>query len=220
MSFTTENMSFNLPLKYIAKSTRNIYHLHVSNMTYQTDILPNVQMCQDSTLCVLNISTSKLLFLNLTLHEFSYTGENNTDSCDYAGVSAYDVGIYTHHIKTECVRPIISRTFTPRFKIVHVMENGDKLGQNIWSNIAFLRSHYPQLNDSIKLYSRYQGTIIVMYSFPDYGQLSFRINVQLSLCQDVPVNLEFCETGFTETYDNNFLWHLKEAKLHMEEWKE
>ncbi len=139
--------------------------------------LSSSEMCQDRIVCVVKFETERKLRLNVTLSEFSYVGDRNTDTCDYAGVAIYDsVQNSVKLLSTECVKHHIGNTHQ------RICVENQTFSFDYSYNVTKFQYAYPSFSKLLTFYSRNNEFLVVLYSFRQYGSIKVKIGIAVTKC--------------------------------------
>ena len=123
---------------------------------------------------LLKLQTKSGFHLNLSVTDMSYMGQNNTETCSYAGVAAYE---NESEISTLCLK---SRN---RFDL---------------SNY----NHSEYVFQTI--YSSNENLLVVLYSYELYGSINLTLTVSTTTCELKPVSIcdgeQFKQTDLPHIY--------------------
>ncbi len=148
----------------------------ISSESQSSFHLPNSFLCPSVTLCVISLSGKPVEKVNLTLTQFRYHGDWDTDACGYAGAAVYDVMWNVHELFTvECVTlniPYISRHYAS-----HASRNPYRYTRK---GINYHRS----------IVSKNSELLLIFYFHKEYGDMS--LSVQFGPLDCIVMNLNFC----------------------------
>ncbi len=135
-----------------------------------TTFYSNLYLCEECTTHFLMLNTDHGYHLNMTIDNISQVGENNTESCDYAGLAAYDSDT---EITTVC---LIQRNNS----------SGKQCSYMFDSSISYRFQN---------IYSRTNVLVLVLYSFIKYARMTADITIRSTPCK--PKSINTCYFGNT-----------------------
>ncbi len=113
--------------------------------------------CYSNPACLVTVETTPGFHLNLSVVDILYFGQNNTDTCSYAGLSAYES---ESEISTTCVKT----------------NNRLELANYQYTKYGFQN-----------IYSSNHSLLLVFYSFKEYGNIQLTMRISTTRCKPKPV---------------------------------
>ena len=146
--------------------------IHLLPQSYSSITYPDHQFCKKCAQFVLKINTNSTFYINASVLNMTHNGANNTVSCNYAGLAAYDKETETAVV---CQKPHYSSDV---LDLPHVGSNMPYVLQSIFSTDSFMT--------------------LVLYSYPEYVNTNMVLSLRTTTCKPRTVNL--CEGGRSDIY--------------------
>ncbi len=119
---------------------------------------PAHRNCGDYKFCAIYLTTTLGMMINLSITDIKYKGQNNTSTCSFGGLAAFDAGT---EISTVCLKPN------------HILET-TTFGEN---NYVFPN-----------IYSKGNHMHLFLYFYKEYGHIYFELNLSTTHCRSILVN--------------------------------
>ncbi len=155
---------------------------------------PEIFNCFPQSVCVIKLSTSPGLRFNFTLSNFRYKGEPNTDSCAYAGVWLFD----TQDTSTFPLRKIYHgcpqefHGTSYKFGCYQNVDVPFRERYHYLYGIASTSEVFMDENHTKSVYSEENKAVIVLHSFPEYGNISVHLEICSTSC--IVILADLCQS--------------------------
>ncbi len=156
-----------------AGSSISSTHVFVEPSLTNAHLLPNVMFCGSSDHCLFSLKTRSTLRINLTMHNFQFSGSRDMGDCTYAGFIIHDPE--ANYTMTECV-PTLYMHWSPQV-FMNFIVYAKFANQDQFRSIC---SH----SNEMKLY---------LFSYKEYANLSVSVVVETT---EYPViTIDACQSS-------------------------
>ncbi len=148
---------------------------------------PSTVFCKQSSFCILQLKTTKKTAVNITMTDFSFSGDVLTENCSHAGLAFYDE-TNTHSFSlsyTECIK-----YHTGLIHHGHCFRKLWKTSQEVFlvENFSKFEHTYPQLSDNKAFVSMRNTLLAVFYHYKGYGDLNLTMFAFSTQCAGVTID--------------------------------
>ncbi len=142
------------------------------------NILSKSNICTIENISIIKLKTLKNLALNISLSDFAYSGESNTEQCDYAGVAMYDVKNKSfEHVSTMCVKQYFGGR---HHKVCYSTWEGSYIFAKDFVSCKYT---YPNSSDTKAVFSQTHEFLLVVYFYREYGSLQLNVSAHITHCK-------------------------------------
>lgn len=162
-------------------------------------------ICTFCPVCVVKLTQTKQLGMQVTFGNVTYEGEANTENCSYAGVAIYEATeVSFSRALTECFKKHLGMRFKMLWKKTTEFPYVFKGFIKIYSALSFSYTK-PDKKENISHFLS-GGSLLIFYSFKEYGLMSFKAGVSPVLCKVITIHACFENEARTHQVFTN-VWH-------------